>query len=101
MPEQQGVKRLRRLYETVAQRKKNGRIEDVERLLCALGFELKPAKRGKGSHQVFRKAGRRPISIPAHRPLNERYVDEVLTIAVTELEWIFGTDWRSEKNDRS
>jgi predicted RNA binding protein YcfA (HicA-like mRNA interferase family) len=99
MADQPSRKRLRRLYEAVVRARTNARIDDVARLLFALGFEVKGSKRGKGSHHAFRKPGHKPITIPEKRPLNISYVDEALEIAEKELELLFGPTWRSDRDD--
>ncbi len=40
------------------------RFQEVEKLLVAGGYEL---KRIRGSHHIFAKPGRQPLSIPVHR----------------------------------
>ena len=41
-----------------------GPVRDVEKLLNQAGYEL---VRINGSHHVFTKSGRQPVSIPVHR----------------------------------
>jgi predicted RNA binding protein YcfA (HicA-like mRNA interferase family) len=95
--EQPSLKRLKRLVEAVEATRKNARIEDISRLLNALGFELRTSERGKGSHRVFRKAGHSPITIPAANPVKRPYADMALQIAEEYLELRFGPTWRSDR----
>ena len=50
-------------------------FRDVEKLLNQAGYEL---VRINGSHHVFTKAGRQPVSIPVHRgKVNPFYVRQI------------------------
>jgi len=69
-------KRLQRLYDQVAETRKNCRYEDLERLLLAAGFVL---RKGGGSHMIF-KRGSKILSVPKRKPVKEHYVDEVLSV---------------------
>ena len=69
-------KRLQRLFDQVAQNRKNCRYEALERLLLAAGFTLRKAS---GSHMIF-KRGPKILSVPKRRPVKEHYVDEALSM---------------------
>jgi len=71
-----------RLYARVEATRKNCHFDDVARLLEAYGYEQ---RRQKGSHVVFKRPGRSPITVPKARPVKEHYVDVVLGV-IDELE---------------
>jgi predicted RNA binding protein YcfA (HicA-like mRNA interferase family) len=72
--------RRQKRRQKIAQNPKNVRFEDLRRLLEDYGFEL---KRTKGSHNSF--VGyvgdeKTTIVIPFRRPLQQVYVEKVLSI---------------------
>lgn len=77
-------RRIERLYERVVATRKNCRFDDLGRLLVACGF-VAGAPRSGSSHVTFRRpaSSSRPvqrITVPQHRPVGTRYVDEVLAL---------------------
>lgn len=67
-----------KIIQRLRQNPKNVRFEDVDVLLCGLGFE----KRQRGSsHVVYTISGKRPLVIPFRRPfILPVYVKQVLQL---------------------
>jgi predicted RNA binding protein YcfA (HicA-like mRNA interferase family) len=67
---------VRRRIRGLRQRKANVRFRELQSLVEATGWKL---DRMSGSHCIFVKPGRTPLSIPNHpRALNSWLVDRVL-----------------------
>ena len=49
------------------------RFEELAKVLKAIGYTIHPSGSG-GSHYVFRKPGRMPITIPKDYPINKAYI---------------------------
>ncbi|AJY71856.1 toxin HicA [Geobacter sulfurreducens] len=60
-------------------------FEELRRLLEGFGFECRQP-RGGSSHFVFRKQGSMPISVPKDKPVNKKYVIQVIELLGLE-EW--------------
>lgn len=78
-------KRLVKLAEKIIQNPKNVDFSELSRLLEGFGFECRQP-RGGSSHYVFRKLGRMPISVPKNKPVNKKYVTQVIDLLDLE-EW--------------
>ena len=58
------------------------RFQEVEKMLTSGGYTL---QRIRGSHHIFAKSGRFPISIPVHRgKVKYGYVERIKTILAKE-----------------
>lgn len=75
-------KRIARLLEQVERTQNNCSLDDIARLLEAIGYEVRAAG---SSHHVFRKPGREPISVPRAKPVKRFYVKTVLAAVYAEL----------------
>ena len=51
----------------------NMRFSELRRVLESYGYVMRSPSKGS-SHMTFRKAGRRPITIPTHEPIKKVYV---------------------------
>lgn len=58
---------------------KEMRFRELKKILEHLGYEMNSS--GAGSHAVFRKAGKNPITIPKHEPIKRIYVELVRAAA--------------------
>ena len=63
------LQRIRALDKTM-------RFEELRKVLERYGYEMS-APAGGSSHMTFRKAGKRPITIPKHDPIKRAYVEKV------------------------
>jgi len=57
---------------------KNLRFEELAKALERSGY-AQSQSRGGGSHFVFRKIGRNPISLPKATPMKRKYIEFVRT----------------------
>ena len=73
-----------KLIEEIMKLNKNLRFEDLAKTLVHLGFTQSQPKSG-GSHYIFRKKGKMPISLPKATPMKRAYV-ELVAAAVKEYE---------------
>ena len=96
MPElsDEDLKRIRRLYKSVEKTTSNARFERISRLLESVGFQCK--RTSGGSHNVFRRKGTEPISVPKAIPVNQTYVVEVLKIVMELCNERFGLGWTND-----
>ena len=78
-------KRLVKLVGNILQNPKNVDFNELSRLLEGFDFECRQPSSG-GSHYVFRKAGSMPISVPKDKPVNKKYVTQVIDLLNLE-EW--------------
>ena len=78
-------KRLLKLAEHVLRNPKNVEFDDLRRLLEGFEYECRQP-RGGSSHYVFRKKSSMPISVPKDRPVNKKYVEQVIELLNLE-EW--------------
>lgn len=78
-------KRLVKLVESILKNPKKVDFKELSRLLEGFGFECRQPS-GGGSHYVFRKAGSMPISVPKDKPVNKKYVTQVIDLLNLE-EW--------------
>lgn len=78
-------KRLVKLAEDVLRNPKNVDFNELCRLLEGFGYECRQP-RGGSSHYIFRKPGSMPISVPRNKPVNRKYVEQVIDLLNLE-EW--------------
>lgn len=78
-------KRLVKLAENILGNPKNVDFAELGRLLEGFGYECRQP-RGGSSHYIFRKSGSMPISVPKDRPVNRKYVTQVIDLLDLE-EW--------------
>lgn len=78
-------KRLSKLAENILRNPKDVDFNELRRLLEGLGYECRQPG-GGSSHYVFRKKGSMPISVPKDRPVNKKYVEQVIDLLNLE-EW--------------
>ena len=52
------------------------RFEELKKILESYGYVMNTPKSGS-SHCTFRKAGRTPLTIPKHKPINGKYIEMV------------------------
>jgi hypothetical protein len=88
-------KRIARLVEKIEKTQNNCSFDDIARLLCALGYEVRAAG---SSHHVFRKPGREPLSVPRAKPVKRTYVKAVMTAIQADLQE--QTDDRKDHTDK-
>ena len=53
---------------------KNLRFDDLAKALVKMGYTMSQPGRG-GSHHIFRKEGRPPMTIPRRNPVNKAYIE--------------------------
>ena len=73
-----------KLIEDILKLNKNLRFEDLSKALIRIGYTRNQSK-GGSSHYVFRKDGKRHISLPKASPMNKVYI-ELVKNAVSEYE---------------
>ncbi len=74
------MSRRDKLIEFLHNNPKNGRFEDVDKLLIYFNFECRQSHSGT-SHFVYIRKGYMPITIARHRPfIHEQAVKEVIRI---------------------
>jgi len=78
-------KRLVKLAGEILENPKNTGFDELRRLLEGFGFECRQP-RGGSSHYIFRKPGNMPISVPKDKPVNRKYVTQVIELLNLE-EW--------------
>ena len=78
-------KRLVKLAAQVLSNPKDVGFEQLRSLLEGFGYECRQP-RGGSSHYIFRKKGSMPISVPKDRPVNRKYVEQVIDLLNLE-EW--------------
>lgn len=78
-------KRLVKLAESVLRNPKDVDFNDLCRLLEGFGYECRQP-RGGSSHYIFRRPGSMPISVPRNKPVNRKYVEQVIDLLNLE-EW--------------
>jgi hypothetical protein len=78
-------KRLVKLADNILRNPKDVGFNELCRLLEGFGYECRQPK-GGSSHYVFRKQGSMPISVPKDRPVNKKYVAQVIDLLNME-EW--------------
>ena len=78
-------KRLVKLAEKILGNPKDAGFEELRRLLEGFGYECRQ-RRGGSSYYVFRKKGSMPIAVPKDRPVNKKYVEQVVDLLNLE-EW--------------
>jgi len=78
-------KRLVKLADKILRNPKDVDFGELSRLLEGFGFECRQP-RGGSSHYVFRKLGRMPISVPKNKPVNRKYITQVIDLLDLE-EW--------------
>lgn len=62
---------------------KDMRFDELCRILESYGYTM-TAPSGGGSHAVFRKKGKNPITIPRHRSVKKIYIELVKEIVEEE-----------------
>lgn len=78
-------KRIIKLAGEILRSPKDVGFEELRRLLESFGYECRQPK-GGSSHYVFRKKGSTHISVPKDKPVNRKYVTEVIELLNLE-EW--------------
>lgn len=78
-------KRLAKLVEAILRNPRDVDFEELRRLLEGFGYECRQP-RGGSSHYVFRKLRALPISVPRNKPVNKKYVEQVIKLLKLE-EW--------------
>ena len=63
---------------------KDMRFDELRIVLESYGYEMKGTGSG-GSHYVFRKSGKMPITIPKHRSIKRVYVEMVRNVVEEEM----------------
>ena len=62
---------------------KDMRFDELKKVLERYGYVMNAPKSGS-SHYTFRKAGKRPITIPKHEPIKKIYVEMVREVVEEE-----------------
>lgn len=62
---------------------KDMRFDELKRVLESYGYVMHAPGKGS-SHCIFRKSGKRPITIPRHEPIKKVYVEMVREIVEEE-----------------
>ena len=78
------MSRWNKLIDEILKINKGLRFDDLAKALIRIGYTQSQPK-GGGSHFVFRKDGKNPISLPKSSPMNKAYV-ELVRDAVKEYE---------------
>lgn len=78
-------KRIAKLAGEILSHPKDVGFDALCRLLEGFGYECRQPK-GGSSHYVFRKRGSMPISVPKNKPVNRKYVTQVIELLNLE-EW--------------
>ncbi len=78
-------KRLVKLVKGILANPKAVDFEVLSRLLEGFGFDRRQPS-GGSSHYIFRKSGTMPISVPKDKPVNKKYVTQVIQLLNLE-EW--------------
>jgi hypothetical protein len=78
-------KRLVKLVKSILGNPKAVDFEALSRLLEGFGFDRRQPS-GGSSHYIFRKPGTMPISVPKDKPVNKKYVTQVIQLLNLE-EW--------------
>lgn len=78
-------KRIIKLAGEILKSPKDVGFEELRRLLEGFGYDCRQP-RGGSSHYVFRRQGSMPISVPKDRPVNKKYVTQVVELLNLE-EW--------------
>lgn len=78
-------KRLVKLAVEILRNPKDVGFDELRRLLEGFGYECRQP-RGGSSHFIFRKPGSMPISVPKDKPVNKKYVTQVIDLLNLE-EW--------------
>ena len=73
-----------KLINDILKTSKNLRFEDLVKALNRIGYTQSQPK-GGSSHYIFRKDGKKPISLPKSSPMNKVYI-ELVRDAVKEYE---------------
>jgi len=73
-----------KLVDDILAKNKNLRFDDLTKALIKIGYEQRQPK-GGSSHYIFRKNGKKPISLPKATPMNKAYI-ELVSEAVAEYE---------------
>ena len=73
-----------KLIDDILKMNRNLRFEDLTKALTRIGYKQNQPK-GGSSHYVFRKDGKKPISLPKSSPMNRAYI-ELVRDAVREYE---------------
>jgi len=63
---------------------KNLRFDDLAKALTRIGYTQSQPK-GGSSHFIFRKSGKKPISLPKSSPMNKAYI-QLVKDAIEEYE---------------
>lgn len=75
-----GMSQFEKLIQRIRNNPKSVRFAEIEKILLALGYELRQPK-GGSSHWIFFKAGSQPICIPKHSTyVKECYVKAVMDV---------------------
>ncbi len=77
------VSRLCKLIETLLRLPPEAKFKDVEKILEEFGWEL---NRTRGSHHVFTKPGRRPLTVPTvkGRTVKTTYLKKLIELLELE-----------------
>ncbi len=78
-------RRFVKLAENILKNPKDVDFTELRRLLEGFGYECRQP-RGGSSHYIFRKSGSMPISVPKDKPVNRKYVTQVINLLDLE-EW--------------
>lgn len=78
-------KRVVKLAGKILNNPKDVNFEELRRLLEGFGYECRQPRSGS-SHYIFRIKGSMPISVPKDKPVNKKYVAQVVELLNLE-EW--------------
>jgi len=73
-----------KLIDEIIKMNRNLRFEDLAKALSRMGY-MQSQPKGGSSHYIFKKDGKRPISLPKSSPMNRAYI-ELVRDAVNEYE---------------
>ena len=76
------MSRKEKLLQRLLSRPKDLRFEALERLLVSLGYSL---DRIRGSHAIYCKVGRPPLTIPVKTPVKSYLIKQVLVAIEDDL----------------
>ena len=78
------MSRWRKLVGEILQKDRNLRFDELSKALTKIGYTRSQPK-GGSSHYIFRKDGKRPISLPKSTKMNKAYI-ELVSSAIAEHE---------------
>ncbi|MBW6467120.1 MAG: type II toxin-antitoxin system HicA family toxin [Brevefilum sp.] len=76
------MSRKEKLLQRLLSRPKDLRFEELEKLILSFGYSL---DRIRGSHAIYCKAGRSPLTIPVKTPVKSYLIKQVLAAIEDDL----------------